>query len=80
MRCRVLLFAGLKDALGREFLEVEVPEAEARVADLRRAAEAAAPSLRQERYRVAVASAYAAEEDLVRPGDEVAFLPPVSGG
>ncbi|NDC43347.1 MAG: MoaD/ThiS family protein, partial [Chitinophagia bacterium] len=31
-------------------------------------------------FAIAVNGEYAADEDLIKPGDEVAIIPPVSGG
>lgn len=81
MQVKVLFFGQLKDLVGRAEDEVELP-AGARVADLvshyqRRVArwEEFRPSL-----AVAVNQEYAESTAPLRAGDEVAFLPPVSGG
>ena len=76
MRVRILYFGVLKESLGREGEEVELP-AGARVTDLMARYEG------QEWLRsvaVAVNHEYAKGEDVLRDGDEVALLPPVSGG
>jgi len=80
LRLRILLFAGLRDLSGSEELEVEVPGEACRVEALRKAAAARLPALKEARFAIAVGTRYAADGDLVRPGDEVAFPPPVSGG
>ncbi len=76
---KVLLFAGLAEACGARSLEI-MTELPAPVAAVRAAAERAHSSLRGRRYAVAVEARWAADQDLIREGDEVAFLPPVSGG
>jgi len=80
LRLRILLFAGLRDLAGSKELEVEVPGEACRVEVLRKAAAVRLPVLKDAHFAVAVGTRYAAGEDMVHPGDEVAFLPPVSGG
>ena len=84
MRVEILLFASLKDELGGTFA-VEVPESrpgEATVRALREAFLAASPAGARlgKRILVAVNEKFAGDADPVRPGDTVAFLPPVAGG
>jgi molybdopterin synthase catalytic subunit len=75
----VLLFAGLREALGRDRLRVSLPEG-ARVRDLldRLGRENAALATR--RFAVAVNLHVATPDHLLEGGDEVALLPPVGGG
>jgi MoaE-MoaD fusion protein len=76
----VRLFAGLRERAGTDRLEIELPD-DARVADVL-AAMAATPvgELRPRECVVAVNREYAAADEPVRAGDEVALVPPVSGG
>src|SRR5579884_534984 len=76
MTVRVRLFAGLRERAGASEVEVELSD-EARVADL---LEALRTVTGDARVVVAVNQEYAAPETLVRPGDELALIPPVSGG
>ncbi|MEN3280310.1 MAG: MoaE-MoaD fusion protein [Solirubrobacteraceae bacterium] len=80
MRVSVRLFAGLRERAGTDRLEVELPE-DARVADVL-AAMASTPvgALRDRECVVAVNREYASADEPVRAGDEVALVPPVSGG
>jgi molybdopterin converting factor subunit 1 len=80
MLVSVRLFAGLRERAGTDRLEVELPEG-ARVADVL-AAMAATPvgELRPRECVVAVNREYAPADAPVRAGDEVALVPPVSGG
>lgn len=80
MRVSVRLFAGLRERAGADRLEVDLPEG-ARVADVL-AAMAATPvgALRPRECVVAVNREYAAPDAPVRAGDEIALVPPVSGG
>lgn len=81
MVVRVLLFAALRDAAGAREVRVELPDG-ARVADLRHAVAQAYPALAPllANAAVAVNQAYAEADALLRPGDEAALIPPVSGG
>ncbi|MDP6849837.1 MAG: MoaD/ThiS family protein [Planctomycetota bacterium] len=76
---RVLLFAGLKERAGKGSLELNVEPA-ATVAELRTAAIAACPSLDSQVFRIALGNEYAEEDDILGEVQEVAFIPPVSGG
>jgi MoaE-MoaD fusion protein len=80
MQVSVRLFAGLRERAGTDRLEVELPD-DARVADVL-AAMAATPvgALRPRECVVAVNREYAGADEPVHAGDEVALVPPVSGG
>lgn len=80
MRVHVRLFAGLRERAGTDSLEVELPDG-ARVADVL-AAMASTPvgALRPRECVVAVNREYAGADEPVHAGDEVALVPPVSGG
>ncbi len=80
MTVTVLLFASYAEALGAPSIEVEIP-AGARVADLVGALQSRAGAERlPPRPLVAVNQRYAALEQPLRAGDEVAVIPPVAGG
>ena len=70
----VRLFAGLRERAGSDRVEVELPEG-ARVADLLAAMDVAPRSC-----VVAINREYADEGAVVQAEDEVALVPPVSGG
>ena len=78
MRVTVRLFAGLRERAATDVLELELPE-RARTSDVWRQLE---PQLgaRPEGLLVAVNRRYANEDDHLADGDEVALIPPVSGG
>lgn len=81
MIIRTRFFAAHRERVGADRLEIEVPlgatvadlveEVVGRVPDL-------APVLRSARY--AVNREYLPSTTILRPGDEVAFIPPVAGG
>jgi molybdopterin converting factor subunit 1 len=77
----VRLFAVAREKAGRPEVVVELDEP-ATVADLKRALAATVPELAPivPALRVAIAAEYAADDQRVPPGAEVAIIPPVSGG
>jgi molybdopterin converting factor subunit 1 len=81
MRVKMLLFAVLSDIVGETNREVEVAEG-TRAIDLWSELRARYPEL--EPYErppfTAVNEEYVPAETVLRGGDEVAFIPPVSGG
>jgi molybdopterin converting factor subunit 1 len=81
MTLTVQLFARARDLAGAATLAVELATG-ATVGDLRRALGVAAPALTPllPRCAVAVNGDFAADERALSATDEVAVLPPVSGG
>ena len=81
MTIRILLFASLKDALQTSELELEVPQ-NARVSDVLQLLGQREPMVARwlEHVRVARNLDYARLDDEVSEGDELALIPPVSGG
>jgi len=77
---RVTLFAGMAEAAGRR--TVEIAWRGGTVAELRRSLAAACPELGPLLARSAVARGdrYAADSEPIAAGDDVAVIPPVSGG
>ena len=80
MKISLLSFGIAKDITGQRFLDVELP-APASVADLRSVLVKRFPRLAElASVRLAVNSEYATEDFLLNENDEVALIPPVSGG
>jgi molybdopterin converting factor subunit 1 len=81
MRVRILFFGVLKDVTGKSADTLELPEG-AKVGDLLKHFETAIPQTRDWLSSVAVAvnQQYTGVETQLNPNDEVALLPPVSGG
>ncbi|MEZ4407878.1 MAG: MoaD/ThiS family protein [Polyangiales bacterium] len=82
-RVTVLCFAAVRDAVGAGEVALELPpggDGARRGAVPALVERFASLSPWAEALRVAVNGAYAAEGDAVRAGDEVAVIPPVSGG
>jgi molybdopterin synthase catalytic subunit len=76
MTVTVRLFAILRQRAGRESIELELPEG-ATVADALAQVGDLAGGLK---LVMAVNREYAAVDDVLTPGDELALIPPVSGG
>jgi sulfur-carrier protein len=83
MRTNILFFGRLADRMGRDVI-ADLPDEGCTVAELRRllsdrhphaAAELARPSV-----RACVDQEIVPETCIIRPGQEIAFIPPVSGG
>jgi MoaE-MoaD fusion protein len=76
VRVRVRLFAQLRERAGRQELELDLPDG-ARVADALAAVDELAAGLP---LVLAVNREYAPHEQELHAGDELALIPPVSGG
>jgi MoaE-MoaD fusion protein len=76
VKVSVRLFAGLREAAGRDELELELP-AGARVADALAQVQHLAPDTP---LVLAVNREYASSDAVLEEGDELAVVPPVSGG
>ena len=76
---RVRLFAAYREAAGVARLERPLPSG-ARVRDLIEQLEPDVPPLRRAPGLVAVNQTYVGPDFQLHAGDEVAFIPPVSGG
>lgn len=81
MHLRVLVFAGLRERLRRDSVDLELPPG-ARARDVLAALAAAEPDLSASLTvcRVAINYEFVAADHPVAEGDEVAIIPPVSGG
>lgn len=78
MRVQVLLFALFREQAGQARLQLELPEGST-VADVKALLEAQYP-LQLSGGLAAINEQLAQLSDLLQDGDELAFLPPVSGG
>ena len=79
MRVRLRYFASIRERVGRTAEELDVP-AGFTVAQLWEQLVAEVPDLAQQRYRPAVNQEYTTPDHALAEGDEVVFIPPVSGG
>ncbi len=77
----VLAFGIAREIVGGPRIAFELSEKKPTAGSLKKALEDAYPRLKAlNALAVAVNSEYAAEEDLIHPTDELALIPPVSGG
>jgi molybdopterin synthase catalytic subunit len=79
VKVTVRCFASVRELLGTEVLEVELEEG-ATLAVLKRRLAERAPDLLRLPLAQAVNRHYAKPERVLEDGDEVAFIPPISGG
>jgi molybdopterin synthase catalytic subunit len=81
MRVRVLFFGILKNVVGKAEDAIDVPDG-ASIRDVLAVYESKIPQLKESLPSLALAvnQQYAGPDTKLRPGDEVALLPPVSGG
>lgn len=79
MRVRVLSFGQLRDRLGGDGVWLEMADG-AIVADVLNVYRERAPGFAWDSIAVAVNQEYARAGVILKDGDEVALLPPVSGG
>ena len=85
MKVRVLFFASLKEQLGKDVEEIEVPAGIGTVAALRthlmqRGGDWQTVFAEKKLVRAAVNQEMAQAGAAIKAGDEVAFFPPVTGG
>ena len=76
---RVRLFASYREAAGTARLEVPLPSG-SRVGELLEVLAERVPAVKTARGMIAVNQVYVGPEFELHDGDEVAFIPPVSGG
>ncbi len=79
MRIQVRCFAAVRELFGTERLELELPPGTT-LAGLQAELRARQPELARLEVAYARNLAYAAPDDELRDGDEVALIPPISGG
>lgn len=77
---RVLLFAGLAEVAGQRELTVGDVDPPRTVGELEARLREEWPALASRSFRIAVNQRYAAAEDELGADDELALIPPVSGG
>jgi molybdopterin synthase sulfur carrier subunit len=85
MKCTVLYFAKLRESIGRDRDELELPAQVKTVGQLRdwlvaRGAPYTAAFAEVKRVRAALDQRVATDDAPLRDGAEVAFFPPVTGG
>lgn len=80
MQITVLAFGIVKDIVHGNSIEVSLPE-KSSVADLKSKLETQFPQFQElKSYVVAVNNEYASDSTIIKGSEEVAIIPPVSGG
>lgn len=80
MRCRIKAFGISREIIGGKLLEMDLPEGYP-VADFKKDLFNKYPALVELRsLYIAVNNEYAEGQSVLREGDEIALIPPVSGG
>lgn len=85
MKVKILFFAGLREQLGIAGEEIELPSGVGTVAGLRshlmqRGGAWQSAFADKKLVRIAVNQEMVSATSAIKPGDEVAFFPPVTGG
>jgi molybdopterin synthase sulfur carrier subunit len=85
VRVKVLFFAGLREQLGSSGEEIELPAGVSTLGGIREHLKARGGSYERvfsgkALVRMAVNQEMSQPSAVVKPGDEVAFFPPVTGG
>lgn len=75
---KILFFAGLQESIGKDTLEFILEEITVR--ELKSQIQEQYPGSNIENVMTAINEEYALDTDIVKTGDTVAFIPPVSGG
>ncbi|MEH7111024.1 molybdopterin converting factor subunit 1 [Neobacillus niacini] len=75
---KVLFFAHLRDAVGEEFLKVDATGKT--VGDLKAELALSYDLPKLDTVMTAVNEEFAQDDEVIQDGDEIAFIPPVSGG
>jgi molybdopterin synthase sulfur carrier subunit len=80
MTVQLLSFGIIKEILGRESISFNLPK-QSNTADLRNKLNTEFPQLRElASYMIAVNNEYADKNLIIQQKDEIALIPPVSGG
>ncbi len=80
MKVNVLLFGITKDLVGKQLLNIDIQE-KSTVADFKKILQDKYPELIElNSLAIAVNSEYAKDSTLISENDEIALIPPVSGG
>lgn len=75
---KVMFFAHLRDAVGEESLSIEC--AGKTVAEVKSLINQKYPTLNLDTVMTAVNEEFAGNDEILKDGDVIAFIPPVSGG
>ena len=80
MKLKILLFGPLTSKFGQSDIDVHVDGATCEVREIKRIALNMLPEIQGLSFKVVVNQEICKDDHMVKEGDEVAFLPPISGG
>ncbi len=80
MDVNILLFGITKDLIGRQKLLMQLPEATTVAAFKKLLSEKYPELIELNSLAIAVNSEYATDDNVIQANDEIALIPPVSGG
>jgi len=80
MEIRLMSYGGLKDITGSDALGFAIPQQAVSVTELKELLLARYPALEGKTFRIAVNERFVEGESEVGSGDNVALMPPFSGG
>jgi molybdopterin synthase sulfur carrier subunit len=80
MQVQLMSYGALTDVTGSEVFELEISQQAVTVAELKLILLARYPALEGKTFRIAVNERFVGDEFDVLPGDEIALIPPFSGG
>lgn len=75
---KILFFAHLKDAVGEESIRIDVSGQT--VAEVKEMISKKYDLQKLDTAMTAVNEEFSSDDDIIQEGDEIAFIPPVSGG
>lgn len=80
MKVKILLFGRLNSITGRKSIELTFEGCECKVEDIKKIVFHKFPELENETFRIVVNQEIGSDSQKVMDGDEIALLPPISGG
>lgn len=75
---KIMFFAYLRDAVGEEFLTLDVKGLT--IQELKKKISEQYSNINLETVMTAINEEFASDSDIIKERDEIAFIPPVSGG
>ena len=80
MKIKILLFGPLISTIGRKSIVLNLSGSEINVREIKELVHQDFPEIKNEKFRVVINQNIAQDDDRILESDEVALLPPISGG
>jgi len=80
MKIKILLFGRLISVVGKKSIQLYTIGTECEVRDIKKIVFQMFPQIQKETFRIVVNQQICNDDHTVNEGDEIAFLPPISGG